>query len=308
MPPPAGGDPPRVSVIVPAHAKAARLRLTLCALVPQCRDHPGRELLVVADGATAEVAAVLAGLEDVRVARTPGLGRAGARNAGARAAAADLLLFVDDDILTGPDFVSAHVAAQAAGPALVHGSLREMIGLLRVDDPADGGPGVPPVAAEALREGRWTPAGVRLTTSALERAAEGVFAGSLPVNAPWLASAGANVSVPRALWRAVGGYDEGFGRRWGMEDLDFGWRLWSAGHAVRLCEAARGYHMSHHDPRHWDEQAPNLDAFLRRVGPVPEALALPALLSPAGSPEAYAAEVVRWRNRRAPDPSLPTPA
>lgn len=294
---------PAISVIVPAHAKAPRLRLTLSGLVPQCQA-PSRQLIVVADGASDAVERVLEDLP-LQVVRTPGLGRAGARNAGARAALADLLLFVDDDILTGPDFVDGHLSAQADGPALVHGRLREMIGLLRVHDPADGGTGVPPVSAEALRNGCWTPEGVRLAASALERAAEGVLTGALPVEAPWLASAGANVSVPRALWQAVGGYDERFGKRWGMEDLDFGWRLWKEGYAIRFCAAAIGYHMSHHDPRRWDEQAPNLDAFLRRVGPVPEALALPALLSPTGSPDAYAAAVEEYRTTRAFAPVAP---
>lgn len=50
---------------------------------------------------------------DLRVVRTPGVERSRARNQGATNAHGELLIFVDDDITVGADFVAQHVRAAA---------------------------------------------------------------------------------------------------------------------------------------------------------------------------------------------------
>jgi GT2 family glycosyltransferase len=271
----------RLSVIVPVHSKAPRLRLTLAGLHGQV-DAGDVELIIAADQATAAVRAVLTDATEAFIVEPSRRGRAAARNAGASRANGDVLVFVDDDILVQSDFLQCHRRAQIERPGLVHGALREMIGLLRVDDPACGGPGCPPVDAAKLRAGNWHPGGVRLVTSALEQAAEHVDS----VRWPWLSCAGANISVPRAAWASVSGFDEGYGASWGMEDVDFAYRLWITGVPISLASTARGYHMSHHSASRWDEQRDNMKRFQSRAD-CAEALALPALLSANGSLRRY---------------------
>ena len=274
-----------VSVVMPAHAKPQRLRLTLAGLVAEREDWC--ELIVVADGARPETLAVLEEFkENILVIRTPGLGRAGARNSGAKAARGEILVFVDDDILVGAGFVAAHRHGQSERPGLVHGRIRELIGLLRIEDPTQGGPGCPPIDLALVRAGRWRPDGARLFRTALEAAAERVHAGDLNVDAPWLAGAGANISIRRADWLRVGGFDEHYGTGWGLEDLDFAFRLFQAGVPISLAPEARGYHMSHHNPTRWAEQDTNF-RILQAKTSAPEVLALGALLAQNGSADAY---------------------
>jgi GT2 family glycosyltransferase len=279
----------RVSVIIPVHNKGPRLRLALAGILGQASTDDA-ELILSADNPTAEVRDIMSSVPNKRVVETPGLGRAAARNAGAACARGDLLVFIDDDILVQPDFLNCHRHAQAACPGLVHGSLREIIGLLRVQDPATGGPGCPAIDAEALSAGRWQPERMRLVANPLEQAAEHPDA----TQWPWLACAGANISVPRMLWEAHGGFDERYGTRWGVEDIDFAFRLWAAGVPITRAPTARGYHMSHYNAARWDEHNENLLYFQQRAN-CPEALALDALLSPNGSLERYRLRVAQIR-------------
>jgi GT2 family glycosyltransferase len=274
----------QASVVMPVHAKASRLELALAALAA-LEPRPSHELILVADNASPEVMRIATRGGPWRLIETPGLGRAGARNRGAQAARAELLVFLDDDVLVRPDFIRQHLLAQARGPGLVHGRLREIIGLLRSDDPAQGGAACPPIPAQALRDATWNPGrAMRLSASTLEQAAEDPHVFS---RAPWLASAGANLSLPRVLWERIGGFDEGYGLRWGLEDLDFGFRLWRAGVGIQVAAAAIGLHMSHQSATRWTDQQLNFERFFAIAHDCPEAHALTELLSPVGSLAAY---------------------
>lgn len=100
---------PRVTVVVPARNAARTIGACLSALGRQ-RYPAGRfEVLVVDDGSrdgTGEVAA----RRGVRLLRINGRGPAAARNAGARAASGDLVLFTDADCQPDPDWVPRMVA------------------------------------------------------------------------------------------------------------------------------------------------------------------------------------------------------
>ncbi|HEX2128485.1 MAG TPA: glycosyltransferase family 2 protein, partial [Solirubrobacterales bacterium] len=84
------------SVVIPTRDRPTALRGCLVALAAQ--DAGGLDVVVVDDGSRdrhALDAVVADALPDARVVRTPGRGPAAARNLGARAAEAEVVLFTD---------------------------------------------------------------------------------------------------------------------------------------------------------------------------------------------------------------------
>jgi glycosyltransferase involved in cell wall biosynthesis len=106
---------PAMTVVVPTRGRAAYLEVTLDSLRRQ-RTRTAHELLVVDDGATDATPEVAErfGARLVRHGEQRSLNAA--RNSGIRAAAADLIAFVDDDVLVPPGWVDAVVEGAARHP------------------------------------------------------------------------------------------------------------------------------------------------------------------------------------------------
>jgi GT2 family glycosyltransferase len=121
---------PDVSVVVPSHGRAVRLRWLLNALEEQ--TYAGFEAIVVHDYAERERARLLDDHPLVRRGRArllavaPGTGGPGRqRNLGWRAARAGLVAFVDDDCRPEPDWLERLLApARANTGAVVQGATR----------------------------------------------------------------------------------------------------------------------------------------------------------------------------------------
>lgn len=115
----------RVSVIVPTRNGARFIGDTIASIARQ--SFPPDEIVLVDDGSTDDsVARACAASALVRVVATPGLGPAGARNAGIRAATGDLLGFLDHDDLWVPEKLAWQLDLLAREPAIdvVVGQLR----------------------------------------------------------------------------------------------------------------------------------------------------------------------------------------
>jgi len=112
---------PGISVVVPTRNRPQALASTLADLKAQELEPDAYEIAVVDDGSEPKASVP----DGVRLLRLEGRERSAARNAGARAAGAPLLLFVDDDAGLRPDFVARHLRAQAEWPgALAVGATR----------------------------------------------------------------------------------------------------------------------------------------------------------------------------------------
>jgi GT2 family glycosyltransferase len=273
-----------LSAIIITHGRIDRLRLAVAGCVAQA---PPLEELIIVDDAGALDVPELAASDRVapRWVRGERRGRAAARNAGARLAAGDVLLFLDDDVVIGSGFAAAHRAAQVHRPGICRGRIRELIAAAVVRDFGVGAPGFPPLDADAVLAGRFEPAHYRQLTSVLERAVEDRFLSQAELPA-WLAGCGANFSIAKRDWLRLGGQDEQFGTRWGCEDLELSLRAVCAGVSLSFVPEAVAYHLSHVQSDRWVEHAHSL-ALFARLHPIPEVVALGALLGPHGSTRAY---------------------
>ncbi len=102
-----GNKTPRLSVIIPTRNRHDRLRRVVEALSTQELAPAYYEIIVVDDGSTPPVKPA----PHCQLVRLDGLERSVARNSGARRAQGQLLVFVDDDIIVEPGFLTAHLRA-----------------------------------------------------------------------------------------------------------------------------------------------------------------------------------------------------
>jgi glycosyltransferase involved in cell wall biosynthesis len=193
-----------ISVVVPTFNRRKIVTRTVEALLAQSLPSGDFEIIVVVDGSTDGTADALRLLHSgprLRVIEQQNRGPSAARNTGFRAAAANLILFLDDDMLADPWLVAAHSAAHAqAGQCVAFGAL-----FLSPDSP-------PSLAAECFNREIGAFYLERKRNPQLQwQIADCVFS---------------NASLPRVLLEESGGFDEEFRKR---EDLELGIRLLDSG-------------------------------------------------------------------------------
>lgn len=201
-----------LSIIIPSYNRVERLRRCLDALSRQDLPPGEFEVIVVVDGSTDGTMAMLGHLETpfrLRYFRQENAGQASARNRGIKEATGRYCLFLDDDISATPPVAAEHLRAQRAGDAVV------AVGQLTMALP-DGADWY----ARAFADG-W-----RNHYAALN---------SGEVTPTWEDCYGGNVSAPREILLAIGGFSTGIARG---HDVELGYRLSRAGcHVVYLPDA-----------------------------------------------------------------------
>ncbi|MBK5237613.1 MAG: glycosyltransferase family 2 protein [Actinomycetales bacterium] len=197
-----------VSVIVPSYQGDKRLPLLLEQFSRQKTEREW-ELIVVVDGSTDNSAEVLAQWQEKlplrAIIRSHNLGRSATLNEGFEAAHYDILVRCDDDLVPAETYVEDFATAIETHP---HSGVT---GLYR---------NIFPENKYARIYGRRVD--VRYENEAL----------AMPREKSWALWAG-NCAVTRALWEEIGPYDQNF-REYGWEDVDWGYRLFTAGHDIVL--------------------------------------------------------------------------
>lgn len=192
-----------ISVVIPTMNKVEQLRLTLDALLQPDPgiDHPW-EVVVVNDGSEDGTTEFLKDLVAGHRSATPALhvvapgmnlGRARARNLGARNASGQWVLFLDDDIVIPAGLVGAHYKALRENPG--HGTIGYAV--------------TEPTLIDA-------PHFYYLDTRGAARLGPG------PAPARFFVTQ--NAAVPRREFLSVGGFDEAFSS-YGFEDMEVAFRL-----------------------------------------------------------------------------------
>jgi glycosyltransferase involved in cell wall biosynthesis len=258
-----------VSVVVITKDEAPRLALTLAALEHDAQAREGVEVVVVNDGSTDDTPAVLddaASRLPLRVVRhETAKGRSAARNAGARAATNDVLLFCDGDVLLAPGALDEHARALARGETWIsRGHTMHLRCTRFFHDPELGTP--MPGAEERLTKMSAREKASCLVTRAMvrddfaaivSRAESGIYPGSGPrrlyeletqafdvvprLSCLWMAVSGHNLGVRRRTFVDLGGFDERLSIN---EHRELALRAHERGGGIALV-AARSYHLTH---------------------------------------------------------------
>jgi GT2 family glycosyltransferase len=211
-----------LSVVIPTYRRRDALPRALDALEVQTLPLERYEVIVVDDpvddDAEAVAKCVRAGSRPfaVRQLHRERSGVSAARNAGWRAAGAELVMFIGDDILLRPDALEEHVRCHEREPGVAVGVL---------------GPVVWSSEIRVTPFMRWLEEGIQFDYR------------SLPGDeATWAHFYTSNVSVKRSMLERVGGFDEDR-FPFGYEDLDVGYRMADHGFRMIFNRRAVGEHL-----------------------------------------------------------------
>ena len=223
-----------VSVIVSYYEAPEALARTLAALETQDWPRDLFEVVIVDDGSRVPLEQPAPTPLDVRVVRQEhrGFGAARARNTGVRAAAHDILLFLDGDMLPEAGWIAAHARWHYAASDLLTLGFRAHV-------PVDG------VSADAIRRRPGT-----LKDLLAGRPADPPFVERHMTRTDELTSrdddifrvvVSANFGIRSELYETAGGFDESF-TRWGAEDTEFGYRVYTLGGVLVPVREAFAWH------------------------------------------------------------------
>jgi GT2 family glycosyltransferase len=208
-----------LAIVIPTRQRWPTLQLTLDALAAQTVE--GFEVVVVADGTDQDIPPDLAG---VTVLQQEHAGPGVARNRGVEETRRPLVMFIGDDMVPRPEFVATHLTRHQRSPS---------------DDVAVLGRIVWHSDVPRNRLHRWLDwSGALFDYRLLER--QGVE------DAGWGRFYSSNVSLKRALFSRVGGFDPDF--EFDYEDLDLAYRLGESG--MRLLYEPRAV-VEHLHPYDW---------------------------------------------------------
>jgi GT2 family glycosyltransferase len=233
-----------VTVVVPHYRAHAELDRTMHALAAQTYPRELTEVIVVDDGSPEPpVVPASLGLDaQVVVQERRGFGAARARNLGASLARGEILVFLDADMLPEPGQLEAHARwHHVTWQAVTLGQRRHIdadrLDAGRVLTAARLGSLAPLFEGQEQQAPAWIEGHLRRTDGLLSSDAD-LFR---------VVTSG-NLGVSARLFAACGGFDASFDR-WGGEDVELGYRLFTAGGVLVPEPAAHCWHQgAGHEP------------------------------------------------------------
>jgi glycosyltransferase involved in cell wall biosynthesis len=234
-----------VSIIIPTYNRSKLLARTLESIRQQSVYKPSIEVIVVDDGSSDDTEATARSFNPYFPVRylfqeDKGYRVASARNLGIKNASGDVLLFVDSGVVLGPECVASHLQTHRSGkrPAAVIGyifGLQENVGDLQTIVDMLG-------TDESILHCKQHRRFLDIREEVYEACNWDLNA--LP--APWVLFWTGNVSVQRKVLAETGVFDVAFDSRWGMEDIELGYRLHLSGVRFVVDPNASSIHYPHH--------------------------------------------------------------
>ena len=217
---------PLLSIIVPTYNRQERLKRVLAGLANQSVNPEDFQVIVVSDGSSDGTNEYLQGAT-FPFALQPILqknqGVAAARNAGVAAAEADLLLFIDDDVVPQPELVSEHLAwHERFGPDTV------VLG--------------PMLSPPDFAMSPWVDWEQAMLVKQYDAMVQGVYE---PTSRQFYTG---NTSLRRVHVQNAGGFDASFRR---AEDIELAFRLDRFGLRFVFNPKAIGYHYAERSFQSW---------------------------------------------------------
>ncbi len=208
---------PKVSVVIPTLNRSQVLAQTLDRIENQTIARDQYEVIVIDNASTDDTQAVLAekraNYSNLRFLFQNKPGAAATRNMGVREASAEIILFIDNDILAEPNLIEQHLKYHSANPnSSVIGNV-----VTPWNEKTD------PFLRYLHYRGIYNPYTIT----------------SRPMDFSYYHTG--NVSTPRSTLLAVGGFNEDF-FIYGMEDIELGYRLQKAGCGMVNGAQARAIH------------------------------------------------------------------
>lgn len=214
-------EPSDLAVVIPTRDRWPILGRTLRALAAQTVK--GFSITVVVDGDDQQVPQLPI---DAEVVVVPHGGPGQARNAGVARSKSPLVMFLGDDMIPAPDLVERHLARHRA----------------------EGGPTVAVLGRVEWHE--EVPRTPMLTW--IDRAGMQFELAGIGDDAGWGRFYSCNVSLPRTLFDAAGGFDPEF--TYYYEDLDLAYRLRDVGMSLRYELGAVASHLHAYDEKSFGQR------------------------------------------------------
>ena len=201
------------------------------------------EVIIINDGSVDDTMSVINSFKneiDIKYIYEENSGQATARNKGIAVAKNEVILFLDDDILVGPELVRKHVE--------VHEKNRKSVVLGRINlIPASNYEKV----AELVDQNGYKNALSQMSPYVCKDwyldMVESIYRKGL-LEIAWICFTGGNSSIEKKDLLDLGGFDTGF-YRWGPEDIELGYRCMKAGLSFIYCQDLVGYHVDKYKDR-----------------------------------------------------------
>lgn len=306
-----------VSIILPSRNRYPLNLLTLYALENQAFDLSKMEVILIDDGSTDSTPQ----LKDYRppysfkyVRNEAKLGVSRARNMGLHLAQGKIIIFLDAEMIVGPDYVSRHyrhhlnnhqnMVVLGIKKNKVFTFLFPQFNKMQINAITrffEDRPVVKERIMDRLAKKNMSKTELhdfirnlkkpvqlidqrevinlsllnsfsKKTNYSMER-----YLGNCPNDSylSWMGCMGSNLSFPKILINQTGGYDEDF-RLWGMEDTEFGYRLYMAGAKFFIDPSIARYHQEHQMTKYkieknilntilFEKKHPTIDACIRSL-------------------------------------------
>lgn len=250
----------KASIVINTKDRFSRLYIVLKALEGQIDESV--EVIVVCDGCSEKT---LESLQKInlsypikKIISVKNLGRAAARNIGAKAARGDIIIFIDDDRVPDAEFVKKHIEGHRMKCILL-GNRKE----IRLSETEIENITLSPHTLKDFLQSLDVKASPALDSH------ETFFRKILffrfnPLI--WLLFYTGNVSIKREDMEKVNFFDENF-KGWGYEDLEFGYRLYKEKIPFIKDKQITNYHLVHEISVNnmYKEALRNLNYFSKKV-------------------------------------------
>jgi glycosyltransferase involved in cell wall biosynthesis len=233
-----------ISIIIPTYNRSGLLAKTLQSICQQSVYKRSIEVIVVDDGSSDDTEAVARSFNLYFTVRylfqeDKGYRVASARNLGIRNASADLLLFVDSGVVLGSECIATHIRAHQASVrstvviGYIFGLQEDVTGLQAIIDML----GIDESISHCKQHGRFL--------DIREEVYEACDSDLNELPAPWVLFWTGNASVQRKMLAKSGIFDVAFDSRWGIEDIELGYRLYLSGARFVVDRNASSIHCPH---------------------------------------------------------------